>query len=149
MYYSSDLNNILKMLLIDLNKIYISFNLTNNGDYYMLEQVIMSCNIENLNEIKIFVAYKDKDIVTSDKKDNLIIGIEDFISRINENNSYKISYKAFFPPETDYFIIEFMKITTLPEILEANYDQVPFNQAKRELADEVRGKLQILINSLK
>jgi len=115
----------------------------------MLELLETSLTVEDLNKIKIFAAFIDKNFTTHGKVDILKNGINKFISDINANKSFEVDYKAHYPPETDYFIIEFMKTTTLMKLMEsAKNDQEPFRYAEGEFQAEIANKLQILMNSL-
>ena len=117
----------------------------------MLELLKTSLTVEDLNKIKIFAAFIDKEFKTHEKADMLKEGIDEFVSDINKNNSYKVIYKAFYPPESEYFMVEFMKTTTLLRIMGSidKHDQDPFRYAESEFQVEVGRKLQILMNSLK
>jgi hypothetical protein len=117
-----------------------------NGDYKMLEFVVSSIANEDLNQIKIFTCYKDKNLTDPREIENLKPKIDEYILDINENNSYEVSYEALFPPKSEYFIIEFMKITDLIDVItSAKNDLSPFEYAKDEFQKQIKNKLTTIM----
>ncbi len=112
----------------------------------MLEFVVSTITNEDLNKIKIFTCFKDKNLTNTGEIENLKPKIDEYISDINENNSYEVSYEALFPPKSEYFIIEFMKITNLIDVItSAKNDQRPFEYAKGEFQSQIRDKLTMIM----
>ncbi len=117
-----------------------------NGDYKMLEFVVSSIVNEDLNKIKIFTCYKDKNLTNPREIENLKPKIDEYISDVNENNSHEVSYEALFPPKSKYFIIEFMKTTDLIDVItSAKNDLSPFEYAKDEFQRQIINKLTMIM----
>ncbi len=113
----------------------------------MLEFVGSSIINEDLNKIKIFACFKDKNLKNPGEIENLKPIIDEYISDVNDNNSYEVSYEALFPPKSEYFIIEFMKTTDLIDIItNAENDQLSsFEYAKDEFKTQIGNKLNMIL----
>jgi hypothetical protein len=113
----------------------------------MLEFVFSSIANEDLNKIKIFTCFEDEDLTNHIIIENLKPKIDEYISDINENNSYEVSYEALFPPKSEYFIIEFMKITDIIDVItSAKNDQRDlFEYAKDEFQRQIKDKLTMIM----
>lgn len=113
----------------------------------MLEFVFSSIVNEDLNKIKLFTCFADKDLTNPIVIENLKPEIDEYISDINENNSYEVSYEALFPPKSEYFIIEFMKTTDLVDVISsAKNDQSDFFEyAKGEFQRQINDKLTMIM----
>ena len=116
----------------------------------MLELVKSSLTLEAIHKIKIFGYFKEEEFKSPEKVDILKIGIRDYVSKINDTKEYEIDYVAAYPPESNFFIIEFMTTTTFLKILDNyGYAQDPFAQAELSINDEIGKGLSIVLNGIK
>lgn len=116
----------------------------------MLDVVKSSLTLEAINKIKIFSYFKDEEFRSPEKVDILKIRINDFVSKNNETNENKIEYEAVYPPESDFFVIEFMTTTTFIRILKSyDFAQDQFDQAELSITTELKKALGIILNDLK
>ncbi len=115
----------------------------------MLKLVNTSLTKEDINKMKIFSYFVDEELKSPKKADLLTHKIDEYISEMNGDKEYNVSYGAIFPPKSDFFIIEFMITTTFLYIIENySYSQDPFKEAEIRLTDEVKNGLGTIMNSL-
>ncbi len=115
----------------------------------MLKLVNTSLTKEDINKMKIFSYFVDEELKSPGKADLLTHKIDGYISEMNKNKEYTVSYGAIFPPKSDFFIIEFMITTTFLYIIENySYAKDPFQEAEIRLTDEVTNGLGTIMNSL-
>ena len=115
----------------------------------MLKLVNTSLTKEDINKMKIFSYFVDEELKSPAKADLLTHKIDGYISEMNRNNEYIISYGAVFPPKSDFFIIEFMITTTFLYIIEQySYAQDPFQEAEIRLTDDITNGLGTIMNNL-
>lgn len=110
----------------------------------MFEATGSSHTIEALNKIKIFTTLVDKDF----RADAEIL--KQKVKEFAGNEPYPLEFDSVLIPEKGYFVVEFMKTTTLLNIIKSSVDlqNDPYKHAESNFQTDMQMALNKILNDL-